>query len=84
MCLLYTHSSNIKLDLMVWFQLMDGFSGGVWGGSNPPGSDKHPPRKCWNPPRKIENPPRNFTDFQYSQLQFKLFHYDEIILTAKA
>ena len=29
-------------------------------------------------------PPRNFTDFQYSQLQFRLFHYDKIILTAKA
>ena len=59
---------------------MDGFSGGVWGVQTPPGSGKPPP----HPPKKIGNPPRNFTDFQYSQLQFRLFHYDEIILTAKA
>ena len=70
--------------------LMDGFSGGVWGGGGglvqtPPGSGKHPPPENFEtPPKKIGNPPRNFTDFQYSQLQFRLFHYDEIILTAKA
>ena len=64
---------------------MDGFSGGgLGGGSNPPGSGKHPPENVETPPQKIGNPPRNFTDFQYSQLQFRLFHYDEIILTAKA
>ena len=57
---------------------------GDWGGSNPPGSGKHPPEIVETPPKKIGNPPRNFTDFQYSQLQFRLFPYDEIILTAKA
>ena len=61
---------------------MDGFSGG-FGGSNPPGSSKHPPENVESP-QKNWKPPRNFTDFQYSQLHFRLFHYDEIILTAKA
>ena len=52
--------------------------------SNPPGSSKHPPENVETAPKKLETPPRNFTDFQYSQLQFRLFHYDEINLTAKA
>ena len=65
---------------------MDGFSGGFGGFKPPPpGSGKHPPpENVETPPKKIGNPPRNFTDFQYSQLQSRLFHYDEIILTAKA
>ena len=62
---------------------MDGFSGGVWGVQTPQGR-VNTPQKMLKPPKKIGNPPRNFTDFQYSQLQFRLFHYDEIILTAKA
>ena len=69
---------------------MDGFLGGGGGGGGggfkpppPPGSGKHPPENV-ETPKKIGNPPRNFTDFQYSQLQFRLFHYDEIILTTKA
>ena len=62
---------------------MDGFSGGFGGSLNPPGSGKHPPESV-ETPQKNWKPPKNFTDFQYSQLQFRLFHYDEIILTAKA
>ena len=53
---------------IAWTDFPGGGGGGVWGGSYPTGSGKHPLRK--------------FTDFQYSQLQFRLFHYDEIILTA--
>ena len=64
------------------------FRGGGGGGGvqTPPGSGKHPRphQKMLRPPKKIGIPPRNFTDFQYSQLQLRLFHYDEIILTAKA
>ena len=65
---------------------MDGFSGGeCLGGSNPPPQGRvNTPQKMLKPPQKDWKPPRNFTDFQYSQLQFRLFHYDEIILTAKA
>ena len=79
-------SSETKIKISIG-ELMDGFSGGVWGVQTPPppppGSGKTP-QKMLKPPKKIGNPPRNFTDFQYSQLQFRLFHYDEIILTAKA
>ena len=60
-----------------------GGGGGGGGVQTPAGSGKHPPENVENP-QKNWKPPRNFTDFQYSQLQFRLFHYDEIILTAKA
>ena len=63
---------------------MDGFSGGR-GVQTPQGRVNTPPENVKTPPPpKNWKPPRNFTDFQYSQLQLRLFHYDEIILTAKA
>ena len=65
---------------------MDGFSGGVWGVQTPPGSGKHPPENVETPPKKLETPPEIsliFNILNYT-LQFRLFHYDEIILTAKA
>ena len=60
------------------------FRGGLGGFKPPQGQVNTPPENVETPPKKIANPPRNFTDLQYSQLQFRLFHYDEIILTAKA
>ena len=65
---------------------MDGYpgGGGGFGAFKPPQGRVNTPQKMLKPPQKNWKPPRNFTDFQYSQLQFRLFHYDEIILTAKA
>ena len=74
----------LSLSVTIFPVIMDGFSGGVGGGRATPRGRVITPQKMLKPPKKIGNPPRNFTDFQYSQLQFRLFHYDEIILTAKA
>ena len=51
-------SSETKIKISIG-ELMDGFSGGVWGGSNPPGSGKHP-QKMLKPPKKNWKPPQKF------------------------
>ena len=53
---------------------MDGFSGRVWGGGG--GGVQTPQGRLNTPSENVETPPKNFTDFQYSQLQFRLFHYE--------
>ena len=60
---------------------MDGFSGGGFGGFKPPqGRVNTPPENVETPPEKLETPPEISLIFNIP----KLFHYDEIILTAKA
>ena len=48
----------ITLQFLVDVWHMDGFSGGVWGGSNPPqGRVNTPPEYVETPPEKLETPP---------------------------